>query len=61
MALIIWKVYTHCLFITSISSRFDGNSEAFASELLANLEEMYPSFGTACIIATLIFRYILQY
>ena len=27
-----------------ISSRFSGNSEAFASELLENLEEMFPRY-----------------
>ena len=28
-----------------ISSRFSSNSEAFASELLENLEEIYPRYG----------------
>ena len=51
--LIILKPLTFCVAVTeftrvglgvNISSKFSINSEAFASELIENLEEMFPKY-----------------
>ena len=42
-----WKfifVYNTTVFVVNMSSRFSSKSEAFASELLENIEEMFPHY-----------------
>ena len=54
--------------LANISSRFPSNSEANASELLGNLEELFPLYymhsdvakGLICISVNVLFMYMLQ-